>query len=135
MKKFIFMLSCAAMLILGGCSKDNSKGDEPIDPVVRTWASLVKAYPFLGEFPEFKGEIENCQYRETGSSLKTVTFFDYTCSESVATTYYSSLAASGFTKSEGSEIYRKKKDGTTYIFTGSHSGGNFALSFSADSDN
>lgn len=136
MKKFIFMLCCTAMLFLGGCGKDNSKGDEPvIDPTEWTWASLVKAYPFLSAFPEFKGDIENCQYREIGSTLKTVTFFDHNCSESVATTYYSSLSASGFTKSDGSDIYRKKKDNTTYIFTGSHSGGNFALSFSADSDN
>lgn len=135
MKKCIFILSCAVALLLCGCGKDNSKGDEPvIEPAVWTWASLVKEYPFLSAFPEFRGSIDNAQYRDLGG-LKTVTFFDYNCAESVATTYYSSLAASGFTKSEGSDIYRKKSDKTLYTFTGGYSGGNFALSFSADSDN
>lgn len=137
MKKCILMLSCAMMLLLCGCGKDDpkGKGDEPIiDPLDWTWASLVKEYPFLSAFPEFRGEVENPQYRDL-SGLKTVTFFDYKCAESVATTYYSSLAASGFTKSEGSDIYRKKSDKTVYTFTGGYSGGNFALSFSADSDN
>lgn len=131
MKKYILMLSCLAMLLLCGCSKDNSKGGETADPV--TWASLVADHPFLSAFPEFRGEIENVQYRDLGG-LETVTFFDYNCSESVATTYYSSVASAGFTKSEGSEIYRKKGDKVTYAFSGGYSGGNFALSFSADNN-
>ena len=131
MKKCILMLSCAVMLLVCGCAKDESKDGNVIDPVVWTWKSLVTEHPFLAGFPEFQGDVENPVYRDL-SGLETVAFFDYGCSEPVATTYYSSLAASGFTKSEGSEIYRKKSDGMSYTFSGSYSGGNFALSFSAE---
>lgn len=134
MKKFLLILSFAVTLLLGGCLKDDSKDDEPvICPAEWTWKALVEKYPFLSAFPEFHGGVNNPQYRDL-SGLKTVTFFDYKCSESVATTYYSSLAASGFTSNEGSTIYRKKNGNTEYTFTGGYSGGNFALSFSAEND-
>lgn len=125
------MLSCAVMLLLCGCAKDESKGGTVIDPAVWTWASLVAEHPFLSGFPEFQGDVENPVYRDL-NGLETVAFFDYSCSETVATSYYSSLAASGFSKNEGSEIYRKKSEGMSYTFSGSYSGGNFALSFSAE---
>lgn len=129
MKKCIILLSCLAMLLLCGCSKEKTNVSEMNG--AKNWASLVEDYPFLSAFPEFRGDIENAQYHEFGS-LKSVVFFDYNCEESVATTYYASLADSGFTKSEGGDIYRKKTDDTVYIFTGGYSAGNFALSFSAD---
>lgn len=134
MKKFILMFSCAAMLFLCGCGKESSEngGTEP-DSKTWTWASLVKEHPFLSAFPEFKGDIENVQYRDLGG-LETVTFFDYKCAESVSETYYSSLSSSGFAFNEGSTIYRKKNGNTTYSFSGGYSGGNFALSFSADNN-
>lgn len=135
MKKFIFALFFAAMTLVCGCGKDNGSGSEPvIDPVETiSWDKLVKAYPFLEGFPVFDGEVENCQYKELGSDMKTVTFFDYSCSESLATTYYAKFVPAGFTKSEGSQIYRKTVDKTEYTFSGSYGGGNFALSFSVDS--
>ena len=134
MKKCILMLSCAVALLLCGCGKDDNKGDEPvIDPVEWTWTSLVKEYPFLSGFPEFHGDVENPQYRDL-SGLKTVTFFDYKCSESVATTYYTSLSTAGFSNNEGTTTYRKKSGNTSYTFTGGYSGGNFALSFSAENN-
>ena len=135
MKKIIFALIFAAMTLVCGCGKDNGSGSEPvIDPVETiSWDKLVKAYPFLEGFPVFDGEVENCQYKELGSDMKTVTFFDYSCSESVATTYYAKFVPAGFTKSDGSEIYRKTVGETIYTFTGGYSGGNFALSFSIDS--
>ena len=87
---------------------------------------------FLRGFPVFEGEVENWQYKELGSDMKTVTFFDYKCEESVAKTYYAKFIPEGFTKSDGSEIYRKTVDKTIYTFSGSYSGGNFALSFSVE---
>lgn len=126
----------AALALLCGCGKDGSGNNEGpvIDPVeAADWASIVSAYPFLDGFPTFDGEVENCQYKELGGSMKTVTFFDYGCEESVATTYYAKFVPAGFTKSEGAEIYRMTTDDTIYIFTGSYGGGSFALSFSVDS--
>jgi len=135
MKRFILALSFAAMMLVCGCGKEN--GDDqnhvicPTDKV--TWAALVEEYSFLEGFPVFDGEVENFQYKEL-MGMKTVTFFDYKCEESVATTYYAKFVTAGFTKSEGSEIYRKTVGELVYIFTGSYSAkdNNFALSFSVD---
>lgn len=119
-----------------GCGKEGA-GDEPIiGPAPSgkvTWATVVKAYPFLEGFPVFDGEVENYQYKELGS-MKTLTFFDYKCDKSVSTTYYAKFIPAGFTKSEGSEIYRKTVDKKSYIFSGSYGGGSFGLSFSVDSE-
>lgn len=121
-------------MMIFGCGKEKSGNKPPIDPVEKvTWATVVKAYPFLEGFPVFDGEVENCQYKEFGS-MKTLTFFDYKCDKSVSTTYYAKFIPAGFTKSEGSEIYRKTVDKKTYIFSGSYGGGSFGLSFSVDSE-
>ncbi len=63
--------------------------------------------------------------------MKTVTFFDYKCEESVSTLYYAKFVPAGFSKSEGAQIYRKTVGNTAYTFSGGYSGGSFALSFSA----
>ena len=132
MKKLLLFI-CAAMMIFG-CGKEKSGNKPPIDPAEKgTWATVVKAYPFLEGFPIFDGEVENCQYKELGS-MKTLTFFDYKCDKSVSTTYYAKFIPAGFTKSEGSEIYRKTVDKKNYIFSGSYGGGSFGLSFSVDSE-
>ena len=121
-------------MMIFSCGKEESGNKPSIDPVGKvTWATVVKAYPFLEGFPVFDGEVENWQYKEIGS-MKTLTFFDYKCDKSVSTTYYSNFIPAGFTKSEGSEIYRKTVDKKNYIFTGSYGGGNFGLSFSVDSE-
>ena len=66
MKKLLLFI-CAAMMIFG-CGKEKSGNKPPIDPVEKvTWATVVKAYPFLEGFPVFDGEVENCQYKELGS--------------------------------------------------------------------
>ncbi len=121
-------------MMIFSCGKEESGNKTVIDPVEKvTWATVVKAYPFLEGFPVFDGEVENWQYKELGS-MKTLTFFDYKYDKSVSTTYYSNFIPAGFTKSEGSEIYRKTVDKKNYIFTGSYGGGNFGLSFSVDSE-
>ncbi len=130
MKKFAFALLCAVMTLVCSCNKEGSDNRTTVCPgETVTWAALVEAYPFLDGFPAFDGEVENAQYRELGSDMKTVTFFDYECEESVATAYYAKFESAGFTKSDGSHIYRKTTDTAEYIFTGSYSGGSFALSF------
>ena len=121
-------------MMIFSCGKEKSGNKPPIDPAEKvTWATVVKAYPFLEGFPVFDGEVENRQYKELGS-MKTLTFFDYKCDKSVSTTYYAKFIPAGFTKSEGSEIYRKTVDKKTYIFSGSYGGGSFGLSFSVDSE-
>lgn len=121
-------------MMIFSCGKEESGNKTVIDPVEKvTWAIVVKEYPFLEGFPVFDGEVENYQYKELGS-MKTLTFFDYKCDKSVSTTYYAKFIPAGFTKSEGSEIYRKTVDKKNYIFTGSYGGGNFGLSFSVDSE-
>ena len=133
MKKLLLFI-CAAMMIFS-CGKEESGNKTVIDPVAKkeTWAKILKMYPFLDGFPVFDGEVENWQYKELGS-MKTLTFFDYKCDKSVSTTYYAKFIPAGFTKSEGSEMYRKTADKKNYIFTGSYGGGSFALSFSVDSE-
>ena len=131
--KQLLLFICAAMMIFS-CGKEESGNKTVIDPVEKvTWPTVVKAYPFLEGFPVFDGEVEKRQYKELGS-MKTLTFFDYKYDKSVSTTYYSNFIPAGFTKSEGSEIYRKTVDNKNYIFTGSYGGGNFGLSFSVDSE-
>lgn len=131
--KQLLLFICAAMMIFS-CGKEESGNKTVIDPVEKvTWPTVVKAYLFLEGFPVFDGEVENWQYKELGS-MKTLTFFDYKYDKSVSTTYYSNFIPAGFTKSEGSEIYRKTVDKKNYIFTGSYGGGNFGLSFSVDSE-
>lgn len=122
-------------MMIFSCGKEEAGNKTVIDPVAKkeTWATVVKEYPFLEGFPVFDGEVENWQYKELGS-MKTLTFFDYNCDKSVSTTYYAKFIPAGFTKSEGSEIYRKTVDKKNYIFTGSYGGGNFGLSFSVDSE-
>ena len=133
MKKLLLFI-CAAMMIFS-CGKEESGNKTVIDPVAKkeTWAKILKMYPFLDGFPVFDGEVENWQYKELGS-MKTLTFFDYNCDKSVSTTYYSKFIPAGFTKSEGSEIYRKTADKKNYIFSGSYGGGSFGLSFSVDAE-
>ena len=133
MKKLLLFI-CAAIMIFS-CGKEESGNKTVIDPVAKkvTWATILKMYPFLDGFPVFDGEVENWQYKELGS-MKTLTFFDYKCDKSVSTTYYAKFIPAGFTKSEGSEIYRKTVDKKNYIFSGSYGGGSFGLSFSVDTE-
>lgn len=122
-------------MMIFSCGKEESGNKTVIDPVAKkvTWATILKMHPFLDGFPVFDGEVENCQYKELGS-MKTLTFFDYKCDKSVSTTYYAKFIPAGFTKSEGSEIYRKTVDKKNYIFSGSYGGGSFGLSFSVDTE-
>ena len=133
MKKLLLFI-CAAMIVFS-CGKEESGNKTVIDPVAKkvTWNTILGMYPFLDGFPVFDGEVENWQYKELGS-MKTLTFFDYNCDKSVSTTYYSKFIPAGFTKSEGSEIYRKTADKKNYIFSGSYGGGSFGLSFSVDTE-
>ena len=122
-------------MMIFSCGKEESGNKTVIDPVAKkeTWATILKMLPFLDGFPIFDGEVENWQYKELGS-MKTLTFFDYDCDKSVSTSYYAKFIPAGFTKSEGSEIYRKTVDKKNYIFSGSYGGGSFGLSFSVDSE-
>ena len=133
MKKVMFALLCAlsALILFMGCSNDDDNGITPPAKDKMTWATLVKTYPFLSEFPAFDGEIENVVHTNR-FGLESVAFFDYKCDKSVADTYLKKFASTNFEKSEVADIYKKKVDGKTYIFTCSYAAGNFGLSFSLD---
>lgn len=134
MKKVMFALLCAvsALLVFAGCSNDDEKEITPSGKM--TWAALVKDYPFLNEFPAFDGEIENVVHTNY-RGLESVAFFDYKCDKAVADTYLGKFASTSFEKSEHADIYKKKVNGKTYIFTGSYAAGSFGLSFSLDGTN
>ena len=54
MKKLLLFI-CAAMMIFS-CGKEESGNKPSIDTVDKvTWATVVKAYPFLEGFPVFDG--------------------------------------------------------------------------------
>ena len=129
MKKFIFALSCAAMMFICGCSKE-SHGDQNhvTCPVESDWSGLVKAHPLFVGFPEFTGRIQNPLYSDLGDGEETIVFIVYNCKEDVATDYCKRLASFGFTKDD-SWKYTKVADGITYTFTGTYSSGNFGLNF------
>lgn len=129
MKKFIFALSCAAMMLVCGCSKE-SHGDQNhvTCPVESDWSGLVKAHPLFVGFPEFTGRIQNPLYSDLGDGEETIVFIVCNCKEDVATDYCKRLASFGFTKDD-SWKYTKVADGITYIFTGTYSSGNFGLNF------
>ena len=129
MKKFIFALSCAAMMLVCGCSKE-SHGDQNhvTCPVESDWSGLVKAHPLFVGFPEFTGRIQNPLYSDLGDGEETIVFIVYNCKEDVATDYCKRLASFGFAKDD-SWKYTKVADGITYIFTGTYSSGNFGLNF------
>ncbi len=65
------------------------------------------------------------------SGFETVALFDYNCESSIGTTYYEKLVAAGFTKSEGSDIYKKSTDTAILTVSGSYAAGSLALSFSS----
>ena len=129
MKKFIFALSCAAMMFICGCSKE-SHGDQNhvTCPVESDWSGLVKAHPLFVGFPEFTGRIQNPLYSDLGDGEETIVFIVYNCKEDVATDYCKRLVSFGFTKDD-SWKYTKVADGITYIFTGTYSSGNLGLNF------
>ena len=63
MKKLLLFI-CAAMMIFS-CGKEESGNKPSIDTVDKvTWATVVKAYPFLEGFPVFDGEVENWQHED-----------------------------------------------------------------------
>ena len=129
MKKFIFALSVAAMVLVCGCSKENG-GDQNlvICPVESDWTVLVKEHPLFVGFPEFPGRIQNPVYRDLEDGEEAIAFIVSNCKEDVATDYCKRLASFGFTKDD-SWKYTKVADGITYIFTGTYSSGSFGLNF------
>ena len=53
--KQLLLFICAAMMIFS-CGKEESGNKTVIDPVEKvTWPTVVKAYPFLEDFPVFDG--------------------------------------------------------------------------------
>lgn len=68
MKKILWL--CPLMLLMMafiGCDDKEKDDDEGLSGQLSetTWAAEVKKYPFLTNFPEYDGELENHRYDDT----------------------------------------------------------------------
>ena len=96
-----------------------------------TWAAEVKKYPFLTNFPEYDGELENHRYDDTYGILQYI-IMDYKCEESLKTKYCAKLTAAGFVDEDGYGIYKKTTTEYKLAVSISYGGGTLALSLSAE---
>ena len=98
MKKILWL--CPLMLLIMafiGCDDKEKDDDEGLGGQLSetTWAAEVKKYPFLTNFPEYDGELENHRYDDTYGILQYI-IMDYKCEESLKTKYCAKLTAAGF---------------------------------------
>ena len=55
MKKFIFALSCAAMMFICGCSKESHGAQNHVTcPVESDWSGLVERIRYSWDFPSLR---------------------------------------------------------------------------------
>ena len=95
MKKILWL--CPLMLLMMafiGCDDKEKDDDEGLSGQLSetTWAAEVKKYPFLTNFPEYDGELENHRYDDTYGILQYI-IMDYKCEESLKTKYCAKLTA------------------------------------------
>ena len=79
MKKILWL--CPLMLLMMafiGCDDKEKDDDESLGGQLSetTWAAEVKKYPFLTNFPEYDGELENHRYDDTYGILQYI-IMDY----------------------------------------------------------
>lgn len=108
MKKILWL--CPLMLLMMafiGCDDKEKDDDEGLSGQLSetTWAAEVKKYPFLTNFPEYDGELENHRYDDTYGILQYI-IMDYKCEESLKTKYCAKLTAAGFVDEDGYGIYK-----------------------------
>ena len=121
MKKILWL--CPLMLLMMafiGCDDKEKDDDESLGGQLSetTWAAEVKKYPFLTNFPEYDGELENHRYDDTYGILQYI-IMDYKCEESLKTKYCY-------------EIYKKTTTEYKLAAIISYGGGTLALSLSAE---
>lgn len=120
MKKLLVFFLCA-IATLAGCKKQG--GNEADDS--NLWASMVKKYTMLENFPPYEHEMKNVVYLNSGFSEQ-LQFVDMNCPKSYFDDYKQTIAKAGFTVSiegEGDSVdYELKKDDKTYVIILSYSG-------------
>ena len=134
MKKILWL--CPLMLLMIafiGCDDKKKDDDESLGGQLSetTWAAEVKKYPFLTNFPEYDGELENHRYDDTYGILQYI-IMDYKCEESLKTKYCAKLTAAGFVDEDGYGIYKKTTTEYKLAVSISYGGGTLALSLSAE---
>lgn len=120
MKKLLVFFLCA-LATLAGCKKQG--GNEVDDS--NLWASMVKKYTMLENFPPYDHEMKNVVYLNSGFSEQ-LQFVDMNSPKSYFDDYKQTIAKAGFTVSiegEGDSVdYELKKDDKTYVIILSYSG-------------
>ena len=134
MKKILWL--CPLMLLIMafiGCDDKEKDDDEGLGGQLSetTWAAEVKKYPFLTNFPEYDGELENHRYDDTYGILQYI-IMDYKCEESLKTKYCAKLTAAGFVDEDGYGIYKKTTTEYKLAVSISYGGGTLALRLSAE---
>lgn len=132
MKKFLFIALCAIAVAFTAVSCSKNGTEVTLDS---SWKQLVAKYPYLGEFPEYTGEIKVPTYNKREATVdfgsnESVGFIDKVA-ESVALEYYDKLEKAGFTSDTDAVkgMYSKVKGENKYQFIGTWSAGSFGLMF------
>lgn len=133
MKKLLVFFLCA-VAALAGCKKQG--GNEADDS--NLWASMVKKYTMLENFPPYSHEMKNVVYLNSGFSEQ-LQFADMNCPKSYYDDYKETIAKAGFTttlEGEGDSIdYELKKGDNTYVIILSYSDTTLMCQYVIHNDN
>lgn len=120
MKKLLVFFLCAIATLAGCKSKVSTGADDS-----NQWASMVKKYTMLENFPPYSHEMKNVVYLNSGFSEQ-LQFADMNCPKSYYDDYKETVAKAGFTttlEGEGDSIdYELRKGDKTYVIILSYSG-------------
>ena len=138
MKKSMFCMLLALLVIGCGKGKENDDTDNSGGMKGTTWAALVTEHPFLGDFPAYDNIIDNYTYNKT-FSLESVAFFDYDCDKAEYAKYAGKLEAAGFEAnpnmpSETSAIYSKTTESADLSVSMAYTTGSLAFVLGANAN-
>lgn len=132
MKKLLVFFLCA-VATLAGCKKQGSNEAEDSN----LWASMVKKYTMLENFPPYSHEMKNPLYLNSGFSEQ-LQFVDTNCPKSYYDDYKETIAKAGFTttiEGEGDSVdYELTKGDKTYVIILSYSGTTLMCQYVIHSD-
>ncbi len=132
MKKLLVFFLCA-VATLAGCKKQGNNEAEDSN----LWASMVKKYTMLENFPPYSHEMKNPIYLNSGFSEQ-LQFTDMNCPKSYYDDYKETVAKAGFTttlEGEGDSVdYELTKGDKTYVIILSYSGTTLMCQYVIHSD-
>lgn len=120
MKKLLVFFLCALTTLVGCKQQGSNEADDS-----NLWASMVKKYTMLENFPPYSHEMKNVVYLNSGFS-EPLQFVDMNCPKSYYDDYKETVAKAGFTttiEGEGDSVdYELQKGDKTYVVILSYSG-------------